>query len=83
MLLCMRTTLDLSDELLRAAKRRAADEGVSLKEIVERSLRGFLSGKTGAPKRYALKLKTVRGRLMPGVDLNDRNALFDLMDGRR
>lgn len=82
MLLCMRTTLDLSDELLRAAKRRAADEGVSLKEIIERSLRGFLSGKAAAPRKYALKLKTVRGRLMPGVDLDDRNALFDLMDGR-
>jgi hypothetical protein len=81
MLLCMRTTVDLNDELFRAAKRRAADEGVTLREVIERSLRAHL--KPAGPRRgYRLKLKTVRGKVQPGVRLDDRDALFDLMDGR-
>jgi hypothetical protein len=31
---------------------------------------------------YTFKLKVVRGRVMPGVDLCDRDKLFDVMDGR-
>jgi hypothetical protein len=81
MLLCMRTTIDLNDELLREAKRRAATEGVTLRELIERSLRTLL--KTSAPRRsYRLVFKPVRGKPRPGVRLDDRDALFDLMDGR-
>lgn len=82
MLLCMRTTIDLNDELLRAAKRKAADEGITLKEVVERALRGALGGKV-AGRHYRLKLKTMRGRVMPGVVLADRDSLFEAMEGRR
>lgn len=82
MLLCMRTTIDLNDELLRAAKRKAADEGVTLKEIIERALRSALGTKPPG-KRYRLKLKTMRGRVRPGVDLADRDSLFEAMEGRR
>ena len=81
MLLCVRTTIDLKDELLRQAKRRAADEGVPLREIVERALRAHLAG-THHKKGYRLRWRTVRGTLQPGVRLDDRDALFDLMDGR-
>lgn len=77
----MRTTIDLNDELLRQAKRRAADEGVPLREIIERALRAQLAG-TQRRKKYRLRWKTVKGALQPGVRLDDRDALFDLMDGR-
>lgn len=83
MLTCMRTTIDINDEVLRQAKRRAADETVPLREIVERALRAFLGGKSGASTRYALRWRTERGRLQAGVCLEDRDALFDIMDGRR
>jgi hypothetical protein len=73
--------MDLNDALLREAKRRAAEEGGSLKEIVERALRQYL-GK-GTRPRYRLRWRTERGRVMPGVRLDDREALFDLMEGRR
>ena len=43
MLLCMRTTVDINDELMRQIKRLAADEKVSLKQIVERALRELTS----------------------------------------
>jgi len=35
----MRTTVDLNDDVLRRAKRRAADEGIPLREVIETALR--------------------------------------------
>ena len=80
MLLCMRTTIDIPDPLFRLAKQRAADEGVSLREIVLRALQRQLGGtrRTG----YRFRWRTEKGRLLPGVDLNDRRSLYDVMDGR-
>jgi hypothetical protein len=78
----MRTTMDISDELLRRAKRRAADDQVPLREVVEAALRRYLSGKTPGG-RYRLRWKVERGKMQPGVNLDDRDTLFDLMDGRR
>ena len=80
MLLCMRTTLEINDDLFRRAKRRAADEGTSLRSIVENSLRGYLSAKPDG-RQYRFRWRTESGRIQPGVRLEDRDALFDLMDG--
>jgi Arc/MetJ family transcription regulator len=82
MLKCMRTTIDLNDELLREAKRRAVQEGQTLRELVEAALRRHL-GRGGRRQAYRLRWGTERGRLQPGVTLDDRDALFDLLDGRR
>ena len=82
MLLCMRTTLHLNDELFRAAKRRAAEERRPLREVVEAALRTYL-GKSRAKSGYRLRWRPERGRLQPGVRLEDRDALWDLMEGRR
>ncbi|MGH7874069.1 MAG: hypothetical protein ACREQO_17850 [Candidatus Binatia bacterium] len=77
----MRTTLEISDELFRLLKRKAADEGTPLRQIVESALRLYLSKKTKR-KGYQLHWNTERGRILPGVRLDDRDALFDSMDGR-
>jgi hypothetical protein len=77
-----RTTIELSDDILREAKKRAAAEGKTLREVVEMALRGHLTGKKNRG-RYALRWRTERGRLRPGVRIDDRDALFDLMEGRR
>ena len=77
----MRTTINLNGELLRSAKRRAASEGTSLRAVVERALHSYLEG--GARKSgYRLHWRPERGRLRPGVRLEDRDALLDLMEGR-
>lgn len=81
MLLCMRTTIDLNDELLRSAKQRAVRERVTLREIIERALRVHLGG-ARRQRAYSLRWRTEAGRVLPGVRLDDRDALFDLMDGR-
>jgi hypothetical protein len=79
----MRTTLDLDDRLLRAAKRAAADEGRTLTSVVEDALRRRLETRAHRAKPYRLKLLTKKGRLLPGVDLADRDALYDRMEGRK
>jgi hypothetical protein len=80
MLPCMRTTVEIADDLLRRAKTKAAEIGVPLREIVESALRDYLSDK---PKDSAYKFHwtTEKGKLLPGADLDDRNSLFDVMDG--
>jgi len=70
----MRTTLDINDELLRAARGEAAKAQTSLRSVVERARRTYL-GRRGKTPEYRL-----RGRLQPGVRL-DGQALFGLMDG--
>jgi Arc/MetJ family transcription regulator len=77
----MRTTVDIGDELLREAKKRAASEGITFRQVVEAALRSYLSRRPrSAP--YELRWKTERGRQLPGVNLDDRESLFDRMDGR-
>lgn len=79
----MRTTVDLNDEVLRQAKKRAADEGRPLRAIVEDALRILLqTPRPGGSARYRLEWHTEKGRLQPGVRLDDRQSLFDLMEGR-
>jgi len=79
---CMRTTLEISDELLRRAKRRAADEATTLRRIVEDALRSYLGGRS-PKRRYEFRWRTEKGRILPGVRLDDRDALLDVMEGRR
>jgi hypothetical protein len=81
MLLCMRTTIDINDDVLRRAKRAATDRGETLRELVERALRGHLAA-SGSRTSYALSWTPDSGRLLPGVCIEDRDSLFDVMDGR-
>ena len=76
----MRTTVDLADDLMRRAKKRAADEGVPLRAVVEAALRNYLSGPKPTGKRYRLTWRPEKGSLRPGVRLDSRAALLDLMD---
>jgi plasmid stability protein len=81
MFFCMRTTLDLDDELIRAVKRRAADSGRTMTEVLEDALREGLRPPSGASAGYRFAWKTVRGELRPGIDLADRDSLFEAMEG--
>ena len=79
----VRTTLTLNDDVLRMARQRAARENRSLKDVINECLRVGLTLSEGRKDSvYVFELRTVRGRVMPGVDLHDRDKLFDLMDGR-
>lgn len=72
----MKTTIELPDELLIAAKRRAAETRTTLRRILERGLRRELEASAGerATKR-AIRWVTAKGGLPPGLDLSDRAAM--------
>jgi hypothetical protein len=78
----MRTTLDLDDDLVRKAKRRAADQGTTLTAVIEQALRELLAPRAATGKPFRLRLLTKRGRPVPGVNLADRDALYERMEGR-
>jgi hypothetical protein len=78
----VRTTLDLEDRLLRDAKRRAANDGRTLTAIIEDALRQYLAPPAQPRKAFRLRLLTRKGRLVPGVDLADRDSLYERMEGR-
>jgi hypothetical protein len=50
----MKTTIDISDALLRDARRFAAQEGVTLRALVERGLHRIIAD---TPQRGAFKLR--------------------------
>jgi len=76
----VRTTIDLPDDLLTAAKERAAREGRSLSEVVGDAVRSSFS-RTATADREPVELPTFDGGgLQPGVDLDDSAALLDVME---
>jgi Arc/MetJ family transcription regulator len=51
--LCMRTTVEINDELFRTVKAAAAKQNKTLREIVDEALRQYLKG---PQKKFRLKL---------------------------
>jgi len=81
MLLCMRTTVDLNDQLYKQAKHLAAERHQTLTAVLEEGLRYLIQRKSSEKSRKPFKIITFNGDgLMPGVDLDDNSALADLMD---
>jgi hypothetical protein len=79
----MRTTLALDDDLVRKAKKRAADARTTLTAVIEEALRHYLAPPRAAGKPFRLRLLTQKGRAVPGVNFADRDALYERMEGRR
>ncbi len=77
----MRTTISISDDLLREAKECAARSGRTLGSVVEEALRLMLAASREQPVPVSLPTDAGDGRgLAPGVDLDDSAALYELMD---
>lgn len=77
-----RTTLAIDDAILREIKKRAAAEGRTAQAVVNDLLRQALGVSGKARKHFTLKLQGWRATEQPGVDILDRDKLFDLMNGR-
>lgn len=82
MLICMRTTLNLDDKLMRIVKSRAAKTGRTVSSMIETALRDLLAKEKQAKDSTRLRWTVVSGGVQPGVDLNDRDSLFNRMEGR-
>ena len=79
---CVKTTLNLDDDLLKDAKKRAAATDRTLTSFVETAMRQLLAMEQEVHTPYRFKGKPVKGKILPGVDINDRDALYDLMGDR-
>jgi hypothetical protein len=82
MLICMRTTLNLDDAIMRAAKRQAVERGVTLTRVIEDALRAELTPAPSGREVFRLDLPVGHGRRPPAVDIADRDALYDVMEER-
>jgi hypothetical protein len=63
--ICMKTTLNIPDALIKEAKRKALDEGRSLTDLVVEGLKGQVLRRI--PERK-LPVSSAAGGLEPGVD---------------
>jgi plasmid stability protein len=76
-----RTTLAIDDDLLKRIKEKAASEGRPMQDVANELLRqALIQQKTRRPLK--LELRGWKAKERSGVDLFDRDKLFDLMDGR-
>jgi hypothetical protein len=77
----MRTTIRLRDDVLRRAKKRAAEEQRTLTSLIEEGVTLVL----GRPakrqrRRVALPVSRATGGVLPGVDLNRSTDLESSME---
>ena len=77
-----RTTLAIDDDLLKRLKEKAAREGRTLQETANDLLKQALYSPPRSRTRTKLVLRGWKAKTREGVDLLDRDKLFDLMDGR-
>jgi hypothetical protein len=81
----MKTTVELPDDLLLAAKRRALESRTTLRHILERALRRELRQAGGRPTRRPRRIRwvTSAGGLPPGLEVSDRSQMWDWIQGER
>jgi len=77
----MKTTVDLPDDLLIRAKKRAVETRTPLRELIARGLRRELASSSARVRfrRSPRKIEWIvaPGGLPPGADASDRAALHD------
>jgi hypothetical protein len=78
----MKTTLNIDDTVMDRLRREAARQGKTMSELVEAALRLLFHEHKRAAKKKLRPLPRFHGG-KPLVDIADRNALYDAMEGRR
>ena len=79
MLVHMRTTVRLPDELYDEVRRRAVDQGVTVTSFLEQALRRALA--EHRPGQHFVVEPFAGTGTLPGVDLHNNAALLDVMEG--
>lgn len=79
MLVCMRTTLNLADALVEAAKQRAAERGTTLTSLVEEGLRRVLA-EDRSTDSHVVTVFEPAGEVRMIVDPADKARLADVLD---
>ena len=75
----MKTTVEISDPLMREARKAAEREGRTLRSLLEEGLREVLSGR-GRKREFRLRDGSFKGKgVQPGVDLSDWETIRSLI----
>lgn len=80
----MKTTVEIPDDLLRAWKKKAVEQGTTLKDMWETLLRSSL--RAPHPERRSrrkIRWVTGKGGLPPGLDVSNRVRMYDWLRGQR
>jgi Ribbon-helix-helix protein, copG family len=75
----MKTTLNIDDTVMAQLKREAARQGRTMSELVETALRNLFRSQKEAAKLSPLPVFHSGGAF---VDIADRDALYQAMEGR-
>lgn len=83
MVVCMKTTVNIADPLLFAAKKLAAEEGSTLRALVEEGLRRVLERRK-RPGKFQMRRASFRGNgLQPDVHEGQWERIRELVyEGR-
>jgi len=77
----MRTTISIDEHLLREAKEQAARADTSLSAFIGEALREALSRRNASTDPEPVRLLTVRGERLPGIDFDSYAELEDRAEG--
>jgi hypothetical protein len=78
-----RTTVRLPDDLMRRARRKAAESGRTLTSFLEEGLKAVLADPPRSSRKpVRLPVSKAVGGTLPGVDLNRSADLQDIMEAR-
>jgi Ribbon-helix-helix protein, copG family len=78
----IKTTLKIDDTVMARLRHEAVRRQKTMSELVEAALRLLFQAKGPKSKPKLRPLPTWNGG-KPRVDIADRNALYDFMEGRR
>ena len=76
----MKTTLNIDDSVMARLRQESARQGRTMSELVEMALRLFFRPQKRPSKLRPLPRFNSGGHL---VNIDDRDALYDAMEGRR
>lgn len=79
MVIHMKTTLNIDDSVMKRLKQEAARQGRTMSELVETALRALFRARRGQVDLPPLPTFKSGGHL---VDIADRDALYQAMEGR-
>jgi hypothetical protein len=81
----MKTTVELPEDLLLEAKRKALETRTTLRDIFERALRRELRQAGGRPAQRPRRIRwvTSAGGLPPDLDVSDRSQMWEWMQKER
>ena len=84
MIVHMRTTISIDDQLGKAARKRATRANMSFSALVSRALREFLCKEDLREESPPFRLITAGGEgTLPGIDLDRTSALLAAEDRER